>query len=53
MQAGWSEWQHLKMTARAAVMYGCETVPLIKKQEAELKMLSFALGVIKMDRIRN
>ncbi|XP_063850963.1 uncharacterized protein LOC135094636 [Scylla paramamosain] len=40
------------------MLYGMETVPLTKKQEvelevAELKMLRFALGVTRMDKIRN
>ena len=40
------------------MLYGLETVPLIKKQEvelamAELKMLRFSLGVTRMDKIKN
>ncbi|XP_063885538.1 uncharacterized protein LOC135113848 [Scylla paramamosain] len=40
------------------MLYGMETVPLTKEQEAELevselKMLRFALGVTRMDKIRN
>ncbi|XP_063881686.1 uncharacterized protein LOC135111938 [Scylla paramamosain] len=40
------------------MLYGMETVPLTKKQEAELKvaelkMLRFALEVTRMDKIRN
>jgi len=47
-----------KTVVRPALMYGLETVALTKKQEAELevaemKMLRFALGVTKLDRIRN
>ncbi|MCJ8736400.1 hypothetical protein PDJAM_G00257490 [Pangasius djambal] len=43
---------------RAAMLYGLETVALRKRQEselevAELKMLSFSLGVTRLDRIRN
>ena len=43
-----------KMVVRPAMLYGLETVPLTKKQEvelvvAELKMLIFSLGVIRMD----
>ena len=39
-----------KTIVRPAMLYGLETVPLIKKQEAELtvtelKMLTFSLGV--------
>ena len=39
-----------KMVVRPAMLYGLETVPLTKKQEAELvvaelKMLRFCLGV--------
>ncbi|MCJ8742949.1 hypothetical protein PDJAM_G00088090 [Pangasius djambal] len=44
--------------ARAAMLYGLETVALRKRQEselevAELKMLRFSLGVMRLDRIRN
>ncbi|XP_063875044.1 uncharacterized protein LOC135108200 [Scylla paramamosain] len=47
-----------KTVVRPAMLYGMETVPLTKKQEAELevaelKMLRFALGVTRMDKIRN
>ena len=40
------------------MLYGLETVALTKRQEAEmevaeLKMLRFALGVTRMDKIRN
>ena len=40
------------------MLYGLETVALTKRQEtelevAELKMLSFSLGVTRMDKIRN
>ena len=39
-------------------MYGLETVALTKKQEvelevAELRMLRFAMGVTRMDKVRN
>lgn len=36
-------------------MCGLETVPVKKRQEAELKvvMLRISLGVMRMDRIRN
>ena len=41
-----------------AMLYGLETVALRKRQEAELevaevKMLTFSLGVMRMDWIRN
>ena len=47
-----------KMVVRPAMLYGLETVPLTKKQEAELavaelKMLRFSLGVTRMDKIKN
>ncbi|KAG2462202.1 RTJK polymerase, partial [Polypterus senegalus] len=47
-----------RMVVRPAMLYGLETVALARKQEtelevAELKMLRFALGVTRMDRIRN
>ncbi len=47
-----------KTVVRPAMLYGMETVPLTKKLEvelevAELKMLRFALGVTRMDKIRN
>ena len=43
---------------KPAMLYGLETVPLTKKQEAELvvaelKMLRFSLGVMRMDKIKN
>lgn len=46
-----------KMVVRPAMLYGLDTVSLKKRQEAELKvaelkMLRFALGVTRMDRIR-
>ena len=46
------------MVVRSAMLYGLETVPLTKKQEAELsvaelKMLRFSLGVTRMDKIKN
>ena len=47
-----------KTVVRPAMLYGLETVPLTKKQEAELavaqlKMLTFSLGVTRMDKIKN
>ena len=47
-----------KTVVRPAMLFGLETVPLRKRQEAELevaemKMLRFSLGVTRMDRIRN
>ncbi|XP_061621461.1 uncharacterized protein LOC133474126 [Phyllopteryx taeniolatus] len=47
-----------KTVVRPAMMYGLETVALKRKQEAELevaemKMLRFALGVTRLDKIRN
>ena len=47
-----------KVAVRPAMLYGLETVALTKRQEAEmevaeLKMLRFALGVKRMDKIRN
>ncbi|KAK3543902.1 hypothetical protein QTP70_030896 [Hemibagrus guttatus] len=47
-----------KTVVRPAMLYGLETVSLRKRQEsalevAELKMLRFALGVTRLDRIRN
>ena len=47
-----------KVAVRPAMLYGLETVALTKRQEAEmevaeLKMLRFALGVTRMDTIRN
>ena len=47
-----------KTVVRPAMLYGLETVPLTKKQEAELavvelKMLRFSLGVTRMDEIKN
>ncbi|XP_051787950.1 uncharacterized protein LOC127529167 [Erpetoichthys calabaricus] len=47
-----------RMVVRPAMLYGLETVALTRKQEtelevAELRMLRFALGVTRMDRIRN
>ena len=47
-----------KTVVRPAMLYGLETVPLTKKQEAEiaiaeLKMLRFSLGVMRMDKIKN
>ena len=44
-----------KMVVRLAMLYGLETVALTKKQEAvaELKMLRFSLGVMRMDKIKN
>ena len=47
-----------KTVVRPAMLYGFETVPLTKKQEAELavaelKMLRFSFGVTRMDKIKN
>ncbi|KAK3560905.1 hypothetical protein QTP86_022883 [Hemibagrus guttatus] len=47
-----------RTVVRPAMLYGLETVSLKKRQEselevAELKMLSFSLGVTRLDRIRN
>ena len=47
-----------RMVVRPAMMYGLETVALTKKQEvelevAELRMLRFAMGVTRMDKVRN
>ena len=47
-----------KMVVRLAMLYGLETVLLIKKQEAELvvaelKMLRFSLGIMRMNKIKN
>ena len=47
-----------RVAVRPAMLYGLETVTLTKRQEAEmevaeLKMLRFSLGVIRMDKIRN
>ncbi|XP_063854033.1 uncharacterized protein LOC135096458 [Scylla paramamosain] len=67
VQAGWNGWRRTAAVTcdrkvstrttvvRPAMLYGMETVPLTKKQEAELelaelKMLRFALGVTRMDK---
>ncbi|KAK3508959.1 hypothetical protein QTP70_015383, partial [Hemibagrus guttatus] len=47
-----------RTVVRPAMLYGLETVSLRKRQEselevAELKMLTFSLGVTRLDRIRN
>ncbi|XP_051788839.1 uncharacterized protein LOC127529415 [Erpetoichthys calabaricus] len=47
-----------KAVVRPAMLYGLKMMALTRKQEtelevAELKMLRFALGVTRMDRIRN
>ncbi|XP_077407522.1 uncharacterized protein LOC144038707 [Vanacampus margaritifer] len=47
-----------KTVVRLAILFGLETVPLRKRQEAELevaemKMLRFSLGVTRKDRIKN
>ncbi|XP_061649478.1 band 4.1-like protein 5 isoform X3 [Phyllopteryx taeniolatus] len=47
-----------KTVVRPAMMYGLETVALKRQQEtelevAEMKMLRFALGVTRLDQIRN
>lgn len=41
------------MVVRPAVMYDLETAELRKTQEAELEMLKFSLGVMRMDKNRN
>lgn len=41
-----------KMTVRPSMLYGLETMKLIKRHEAEL-MLRISLGGIKADWIRN
>ena len=46
-----------KTVVRPTMLYGLKTVPLTKKQEAELalaelKMLRFSLGVRRMDKIQ-
>ncbi|KAI5099061.1 hypothetical protein C0J45_11200, partial [Silurus meridionalis] len=47
-----------RTVVRPAMLYGLETMALSKRQEvelkvAELKMLGFSLGVMRIDRIRN
>ena len=47
-----------KTVVRSAMLYGLKTVPLTKKQEAELavaklKMSKNFLDVIRMDKIKN
>ena len=47
-----------RTVVRPAMMYGLETVAMLKRQEselevAEMKMLRFELGVTRMDMIRN
>ena len=47
-----------KTVVKPAMLYGLETVPLTKKQEAELavaqlKMLRFSLRVTRTDKIKN
>ena len=47
-----------RTVVRPAMMYGLETVAMMKRQEAELevaemKMLRFELGITRMDMIRN
>ena len=47
-----------KMVVRPGMLYGLETVPLTRKQEAELavaelKMLRFSLRVTRIDKIKN
>ena len=47
-----------RVAVRPAMLYGLETMVLMKRQEAEmevaeLKMLRFSLGVTRMDKIRN
>ena len=41
-----------KVAVRPVMLYGLETVALTKRQEAEMKMLRFSLGVKRMDKIR-
>ena len=69
VQAGWNNWwrvsgviydRRLSACAKGKVvmLHGLETVPLTKKQEAELavaelKMLRFALRVTRMHKIKN
>ena len=38
---------------RPAMVYGLETVTVTKKQVEEIKMLRFAMGVTRKDKIRN
>ncbi|KAK3526418.1 hypothetical protein QTP70_025449 [Hemibagrus guttatus] len=45
--------QVYRTVVRPAMLYGLETVSLRTRQEAELKMLRFSLGVTRLDRIRN
>lgn len=40
-----------KTVWRPAVMWSLELVALTKRKEAELKMLSFPVGVTKMEKI--
>ncbi|KAK3515358.1 hypothetical protein QTP70_018753 [Hemibagrus guttatus] len=42
-----------RTVVRPAMLYGLEIVSLRKRQESELKMLRFSLGVTRLDRIRN
>ena len=42
-----------KMVVRPAMLYGLETVPLTKKQEAELAVAEIFLGSLRMDKIKN
>ncbi|XP_037775599.1 uncharacterized protein LOC119572566 [Penaeus monodon] len=47
-----------KTVVRPAILYGLETVPLTKRQgaeleTAELKILRFSLGVTRKDRLKN
>ena len=41
------------MACETCDVVGLETVVLRKRQEAEIKMLRFSLGVTMMDKIRN
>lgn len=41
-----------KTVVRPEMAVGLETVPLRKRQEAEMKMLRFSLGVTRLDKIR-
>ena len=42
-----------KRVVRPVILFDFENMALIKRQEAQLEMLTFPLGVMRMDRIRN
>ena len=42
-----------RVAVRPAMLNGLETVALTKRQQADVKMLQFSLGVTRMDKIRN